>query len=234
MTVFCGDLLGPSLISTYREGEQMILPFNECRVDVAMIGNHDLDFGVFQLGDMLKQTTKKVQHHGATLSKGKIVGTKWVCSNLLNEDDDHVICNQKPYLVVEKCGRKIGFIGMIERQWVDTFKDIEVDLKYVNYKRTAQKYAEILRNEHQCDLVIALAHMRWHHDVKLAEQVPGVDMVLGGHDHFYRVQTVQKEGNPEQTVTVIKSGQDFQDFSVVKIRFDSDPLEKKSSLLVPG
>jgi len=24
----------------------MVYPFNKCKVDVAMIGNHDLDFGV--------------------------------------------------------------------------------------------------------------------------------------------------------------------------------------------
>lgn len=35
------------------------------------------------------------------------------------------------------------------------------------------------------DLVIALTHMRQPNDVKLAKQVPEIDAVLGGHDHFY-------------------------------------------------
>ena len=46
LTVFSGDLLGPSSLSALTEGSQMIYPFNRCEVDVAMIGNHDLDFGV--------------------------------------------------------------------------------------------------------------------------------------------------------------------------------------------
>ena len=49
LTLFSGDLLGPSLISTIFEGEQMIPSFNACNVDVACIGNHDLDFGINQM-----------------------------------------------------------------------------------------------------------------------------------------------------------------------------------------
>ena len=49
LTLFSGDLLSPSLISTLYEGEQMIKPFNRCRVDVACLGNHDLDFGINQM-----------------------------------------------------------------------------------------------------------------------------------------------------------------------------------------
>lgn len=37
------------------------------------------------------------------------------------------------------------------------------------------------------DLVIALTHMRQPNDILLAQQVPEIDAVLGGHDHFYNV-----------------------------------------------
>ena len=56
ITAFSGDLLGPSLISTMFEGEQMVQSFNSCNVDVACIGNHDLDFGIHQMDKVLKQT----------------------------------------------------------------------------------------------------------------------------------------------------------------------------------
>jgi len=53
LTCFSGDLLGPSLVSTMFEGEQMVASFNECKVDVACIGNHDLDFGIDQMDKCL-------------------------------------------------------------------------------------------------------------------------------------------------------------------------------------
>ena len=39
----------------------MIYPFNRCEVDIAMIGNHDLDFGVLQMEDLLSQTMASVK-----------------------------------------------------------------------------------------------------------------------------------------------------------------------------
>jgi 2',3'-cyclic-nucleotide 2'-phosphodiesterase (5'-nucleotidase family) len=49
VTVFAGDLFAPSKMAQHFKGAQMIAPFNACKVDVAMIGNHDLDFGVVQM-----------------------------------------------------------------------------------------------------------------------------------------------------------------------------------------
>ena len=50
--------------------------------------------------------------------------------------------------------------------------------------------AEKLRKEEGCTLIIALTHMRIHNDRIFAEKVPGVDLVLGGHDHFYAMEAV--------------------------------------------
>ena len=36
-----------------------------------------------------------------------------------------------------------------------------------------------------CEYVIALTHMRTPNDIRLAENVPEVDLILGGHDHVY-------------------------------------------------
>lgn len=43
-----------------------------------------------------------------------------------------------------------------------------------------------------CDYVIALTHMRNPNDVKLAENVDEIDLILGGHDHVYEVNQVSK------------------------------------------
>lgn len=41
------------MISTIYEGEQMVPAFNSCKVDVAVIGNHELDFGIEQMDKVL-------------------------------------------------------------------------------------------------------------------------------------------------------------------------------------
>lgn len=41
-----------------------------------------------------------------------------------------------------------------------------------------------------CDYVIALTHMRTPNDIKLAENVNEIDLILGGHDHVYEIKQV--------------------------------------------
>ena len=48
------------------------------------------------------------------------------------------------------------------------------------------------KNEHNCSLIIALTHMRLPRDKKFATECPGVDMVLGGHDHFYKITAINQ------------------------------------------
>ena len=76
-------------------------------------------------------------------------------------------------------------MGIAEREWANTFKNLEVDLIYSNYKRTATEYAKKLREEQGCTYIIALTHMRLKHDKIFAREIPGIDLVLGGHDHEY-------------------------------------------------
>lgn len=54
----------------------------------------------------------------------------------------------------------------------------------------ARRLVHELKVEHKCDLVFAMTHMRWNNDTILAEQVPEIDLFLGGHDHDYVVKKV--------------------------------------------
>ena len=215
LTLFSGDLLGPSLISTMFEGEQMVLPFNRMQVDVACVGNHDLDFGIEQMMKCLNQTMAP---------EGKC---QWIMSNLVEKgqaDGDVSFGGLARTATVERCGIKIGFIGIAEKDWTETFKDLEVEVEYLNYKRCAQQMAEKLRGD-GCTIVIALSHMRIHHDLKFAEQVPGIDFVLGGHDHFYKFEAVEQKNDKSKIVPLVKSGTDFHEFSEINITFDISEVE---------
>ena len=54
-------------------------------------------------------------------------------------------------------------------------------------------YKRITHNSYPlvgCEYVIALTHMRTHNDIRLAENVPEVDLILGGHDMVYEKRRV--------------------------------------------
>ena len=119
---------------------------------------------------------------------------------------------------------KIGLIGIAEKEWIGICKNLEVDIVYQNYKRTAIEFIKKLREEDGCDYIIALTHNRVQHDLKFAREIPGLDLVLGGHDHEYHIHDVKHElkvgqGVENKYVPLVKSGTDFLDMSEIDITF---------------
>jgi 5'-nucleotidase len=60
--------------------------------------------------------------------------------------------------------------------------------------------------------VIALTHMTLPNDQHLAANSPGIDIILGGHDHMYVSEVDDQTG-----VFIVKSGTDFEEFSDINI-----------------
>lgn len=69
-------------------------------------------------------------------------------------------------------------------------------------------------------MVIALTHMMKSNDVKLAKNVKGIDLILGGHDHLIVHEKVNDS-------VIIKSGTDFRNFSILKIYKKDQQVQKE-------
>ncbi|XP_026193454.1 uncharacterized protein LOC34619759 [Cyclospora cayetanensis] len=121
------------------------------------------------------------------------------------------IANAWKYRLFEWQGIRIGVIGLVEREWLDTLACISAeDVVYVDYVVAANRMCRFLRAK-ECELIIALTHMRAPNDQRLAEMAPDIDIILGGHDHdYYGLQVIG--GTP-----VVKSGTDFFDFTAIAI-----------------
>ncbi|KAK9326134.1 Metallo-dependent phosphatase-like protein [Lipomyces orientalis] len=198
VTVFSGDAFNPSLESSVTKGKHMIDFMNRDHigVDVAVYGNHDFDFGVEQLKYLKRQCD-----------------FPWMIANVLH--DGVPIAEGVEYVIKEVSGIKMGFVGLVEKEWLETINSLPQDLLYKPYVNVAMDIAPRLRQEEHCDLVIALTHMREPNDIKLAHAVPEgtFDLILGGHDHFYS----HKVANG---VDVVCSGTDFRQLSYIEGSLD--------------
>ncbi|KAI9274933.1 Metallo-dependent phosphatase-like protein [Helicostylum pulchrum] len=240
LVLFSGDAFNPSLEGTITRGSHMPAVLNQLHIAAACLGNHDFDFGMPQLEKLIGQTN-----------------FPWLLSNVLNgEDTAHEIIQR--YLIVEHVGLRIGFIGLVEKEWIQTIPSFPPELTYYDFIQVAKDLSHRLKDPegpHHVDLVIALTHMRVPNDIKLARSCRGeVDLVLGGHDHFYFVSNAVQivgdawsreknlddvgydpeqhaddndEGDDQYPVLVVKSGTDFREFSYLKLEIDNDTFGKK-------
>ncbi len=60
-------------------------------------------------------------------------------------------------------------------------------------------------------MIIPLAHMREQNDLKVAQKTSEgmIDLILGGHDHYYNHGTVK-------STHVLRSGPDFRNLSYIE------------------
>jgi len=202
MTLFSGDAFNPSLESSVTKGKHMVPALNALETTVACLGNHDLDFGVEQFQYL-----------------ASLCNFPWLCANVLDPalGDDVPLGNCKRTLMLTSSnGTKIGFIGIVEREWLDTINTLPPHLKYLSASATAADLAPKLRAE-GAEMIIVVSHQREPNDNKLAEKLtPGtIDIVLGGHDHFYGHSVIN-------STHVLRSGTDFKQLSYIEARRKAD------------
>ena len=90
----------------------------------------------------------------------------------------------KEYFIIEKGGFKIGIIGLAEYSWLTLLNCIDPDdIFYEDFLTCSNRLSTMLREEENCDFIVALTHMRRPNDMIMGHEASGVDLILGGHDH---------------------------------------------------
>lgn len=86
--------------------------------------------------------------------------------------------------VIERCGVKIGVIGVaatiIDKTMPPHFSE---GLRFTNGDKELPREIRRLRQKEQVDLIVVLSHLGLPQDIKLADLVEGIDVILSGHTH---------------------------------------------------
>ena len=198
LLIVSGDILSPSLISSLDQGSSMIEAMNIIGADFAGLGNHDFDFG---LGPLRKRIVQSQ--------------FKWVATNIL--EDGGQITGTVVVAMKNIKGVKVGFIGLMDPKILDSFntpKGIDI----LEVADAARRGLNILRRKN-AELVVAITHMDTEQDLRLAQEVPRIDLIFGGHDH---VMLAQQAGRTH----IVKSGMNAKYLGRISIVMrDGTPLE---------
>ncbi|XP_050073138.1 trifunctional nucleotide phosphoesterase protein YfkN [Anopheles maculipalpis] len=196
LILFSGDAFSPSMLSTFTKGEQMVPVLNAIGTHCAVFGNHDFDHGL----DVLQEWVEKTNF-------------PWLMSNVVDNETGRPLGGGKITHIINHNEVKIGLIGLVEKEWLDTLPTIDPnEVTYIDFIKAGNQLADELHHQ-SCDVIIALTHMRTPNDIELAKHSGHIDLILGGHDHVYEVL------NTEDTY-VIKSGTDFRQFSKIDINLN--------------
>ncbi len=167
-----GDFSQGSPYYTIYKGDVEVGLMNMMGYDACTIGNHEFDFGLENMARLFRMCNFPV-----------------VCANY-DFSGTPVEGLVKPYIIIKRNGVKIGIFGISPKLEglvaADNYKGVE----YLDPVATAEKTADLLRNEKKCDVVICLSHMGWDMgegdgDQHVIGNTRNIDLVLGGHSHTY-------------------------------------------------
>jgi len=177
LTVSTGDDLMNRFFHTYK-GKAILSLMSDAGYDIYVFGNHEFDKGSTVLSQALDDTGFEVICSDLDVSRSALKGE----------------C--KPYLIKELDGMKIGLFSLMTENFPIVTAEKNVTMASDNIT-TVKKMVKLLK-EKDADLIIALSHIGYKEDRKLAKQVKGIDLIFGGHSHDY----VKKMGHINKTAIV--------------------------------
>ena len=163
VVTFGGDMISPSVLSGIDKGAHMIDLANAVGFDVAVLGNHEFDFGPDVLQDRLAESETVWLAGNVSVAGGGFPGTRATT-------------------MVERDGYRIGFLGLVTTE-TSVISSPGPDVAFAPEAEAGARLAEDLRTK-GADIVIALTHQGLGADLELLRKVRAIDIVLGGHDHL--------------------------------------------------
>jgi 5'-nucleotidase len=175
-------------------GEVELKMMSEMGYDASTIGNHDFDNGMEGLVRQLPNAN-----------------FPFLCANY-DFSDTPLNNKTQPYKIFEKGGIRTGVFGLgIELQGL-VDKKLYGNTVYNDPVVKAAYYAQLLKEEKKCDLVICLSHLGYKYkeekisDELLAKQSRNIDLILGGHTHTFLDEPVRYKNRDGKEIIVAQVG----------------------------
>lgn len=158
-----GDFFQGTPEGDFTGGESVIEIMNELGYDALTLGNHEYDQG--------NENVKRL---------AELARFPFLSANIIDEKTGERVKYAKPYIIKEIKGIRFGIFGLT------TSTSICEGLKFEEVIPAAKECLKEL--EGKADIIIGLTHLGFDEkedkevtDYQLAESVPGIDIIFGGH-----------------------------------------------------
>lgn len=159
-----GDTIHGTFAAVKTQGEALIPILNEMHFD-AMTAHWEFAYGPAQLKKVVGQLSYDL-----------------LACNVYDKSSDKLFF--PPYKVFESSGIRVGVIGIastiVDKTMPPSFS---TGLYFTLGDTELPGYIEKLRTDDKVDLIVVLSHLGFPQDVKLAQEVKGIDILLSSHTH---------------------------------------------------
>lgn len=160
-----GDMFQGTPVSNVFHGRPVMEVMNSLEFDASSIGNHEFDWGREVLASLMASAR-----------------FPFLAANI-QDSSGAALSGTVPYRIFQRKGLKIAVVGLTTTETPFLTKPVHVaDLGFLDPVRILPGILEEVRNQ-GAGLVVILSHLGLEADKELAEAVPGIDVIVGGHSH---------------------------------------------------
>jgi len=233
LVVDAGDfMMGTLFPSLEKETGFQLRLMKEMGYDVVGLGNHEYEFGPEWLASVIGISAQKGKIPQLLIGNARFDENDKSDDELENEVSDSLLNRT---LIITKDWIKIGFFSILGKNAVSVApKAVPVTFeKQITY---AKKMVKDLKSE-KCNVIICISHSgvsrdrkgKWGgEDVKLAQSVSGIDVIIGGHSHTKLDQPVIIKGVP-----IVQTGEFGQYVGALSLSYSSEKLKIEGYRLIP-
>ena len=176
-----GDQFQGSLFYTYYKGKAAAEVMNTLKYDGMTVGNHEFDDGPEVLRGFMDSVNFPIVMSNADVSAEPALANKLQKS-----------------AVIEKAGKKIGLIGLTPQD-TDELSSPGKNVSFSDPVAAVQAEVDQLTAD-GVNIIVVLSHSGYKVDLKVAEEVTGVDVIVGGHSNTLLSNTDDKAKGPYPTM----------------------------------
>lgn len=192
-----GDAWQGTFTSNSNRGEAVTRAMSLMRYDAMALGNHDFDWGQ----DILAQRSRE-----ATFP--------FLAANL-RDASGAIPPYARPWIVKDLGLAKVGIIGLTNPRSPTIVKASSIaGLTFLPAVETVRRYLPEVRA--QADIVVVLTHIGIDEDTLLAQEVPDIDLIVGGHTHL-PLRTARVVG----TTKIFQAGAYTENLGRIEITVDT-------------
>jgi 5'-nucleotidase/UDP-sugar diphosphatase len=188
-----GDSFTGDLIFNRFLGRAEFEIFDSMGVAAMVLGNHDFDIRPFRLKHAIVQSNAKFDFLSANIR--------------YNTDTSGLAQEVKPFVVKTVGNVRVGIFGLTTTT-TPSYGEAE-PITFESAPAAARRMVDSLRARN-VDLIIALTHLGVNEDRQLAQNVAGIDVIVGGHSHTPLTQPVLQANPAGDTTLIVQAGSKWQ------------------------
>lgn len=176
LLVDAGDVFQGTLFFNQYNGMADLEFYNAMGYEAMTIGNHEFDRGTTLLSDFIKRATFPVLSANIHVTAGSVLDGLY-----------------KPHVIVEKGGKKIGIFGVTAED-TGELANTGSEVQFTSVIAAAKEQVAALQAA-GVFTIIALTHVGIDVDRRIAREVSGISLIIGGHSHT-PMGPMSSKGNP--------------------------------------